>query len=788
MHHRDFVHLHLHTQRSLLDGVILMFDAIDKAKDYKMPALAITDHGNLFGAMKFYSAAQEAGIKPIIGCEVYVAPGSRFTKSTRHGEPHSHHLILLCENERGYRNLCKLVTKGYQEGLYHNKPRIDAELLQEYNDGLVCLSSCLRGEIAALILAGDEKGAEAKASWFRNVFDDGRYFLEIQKNRLEDQRKVNQGILKLAGRLNIPLVATNNVHYLEKSDHRGHDILMCIQTGNKINDPDGLRLKSDQLYFKSPEQMAHDFRDAPDALRNTLVIAERCSLSLEFGEPSMPRFDPGTGITLDERLENDAQAGLETRLNKLLQLGHVDDVDAQQYRKRLDCEIHHIQDMDLSAYFLVVADYVRFARNNGIPVGPGRGSAPGSLAAYCLGITDIDPIRYHLVFECFLNPECSVMPYIDVDFCAEGRERVLDYVSQKYGKDSVAQIISFWRMPAKTLVRHTARALGFSNTEGDKIADLIPDYFPCSVDSALEEEPRLRELVERSTEVADLINTARSLYRITQHVYTDANAIVISDRPLVERLPLYVEDNGRTSTQYDSRWVEKIGLVTFGIRGQKTITMIDRAVRLIEKSRGVKLDTANIPLDDTETFELLSKGDTQGIFQLESSGMQDVITKFRPSTFEDLISIISLYRPGSLEDGILEDFINRKHGLTTIEYPFPELEPILRETYGLIIYEEQVMNIATAVAGYTLAEADLLLRVMAKRIDSEMAEQKSRFEKGAALNNIDTGKAAQIFELVTNYSGYTFSKAHSTACAMITYQTAYLKIHYRPEFMTAQLG
>ena len=784
---RNFVHLHLHTQYSLGDAAIRIPEAIAKAKEYRMPALAITDHGNLFGAMEFYSTAEASGIKPIIGCEVYVAPGSRFTQPTKHVEPHSHHLILLCENEKGYRNLCRLVTKGYQEGFYENKPRIDAELLQEYNDGLVCLSSCLKGEIATLILAGDDKGAEAKASWYRDVFDDGRYFLEIQENGLDEQRKVNRGFLRLAERLGIPLVATNNCHYLEQSGHRIHDILMRIQAGKKINDP-SLRLHSDQLYFKSPEQIAHDFRDVPDAIRNTMAVSERCSLILEFGEPSIPRFDPGTGATLDELFDKDARTGLVTRLNKLLRGGHIDDVAAQKYRQRLDNEIHTIQDMGFSGYFLIVADFVRFARSNGIPVGPGRGSTPGSLAAYCLGITAIDPIRHNLVFERFINPERRVMPYMDVDFCAEGRKRVIDYVSQKYDNDSVAQIIAFWQMPAKTLVKNTARALGFPHAQGDEIANLIPDYLMVTIDSAIEEEPRLRDMAQRSTEVANLISTARSLERITRHVSTQSDAIVISDRPLVQRLPLCVGNNGQTLTQYDQTWVNKIGLVTFGFRGLEILTVIDKAVRLIEKSRGVKLDMASVPLDDQESFELLSRGDTQGIFQLASPGIREALARFKPSTFEDLTAIMSLYRPGPLESGMAEDLINRKHGLTAIEYPFPELEPVLRETYGLIIYEEQVMGIATAVAGYTLSEADLLRRAMVKRIDSEMAEQKSRFVKGAGLNNIDPAKAADIFERVTNYSGYAFSKAHSTAYAMITYQTAYLKTHYKHEFMTAHLS
>ncbi len=584
------------------------------------------------------------------------------------------------------------------------------------------------------------------------------------------------------------MVATNNCHYLEKSDHRTHEMLMRIQEGKKIYNPGKIRLQSDQLYFKSSEQMVHDFRDFPEAINNTLAISERCSLSLEFGELSMPLFDPVTGVTPDERLEEDARAGLDLRLGKLLQGGQMDDVGAQKYMQRLDHEIGHIQAMGFSNYFLIVADYVRFARNNGIPVGPGRGSTPGSVAAYCLGITDIDPMRYNLVFERFLNPERSVMPRIDVEFCAAGRERVMDYVSEKYGRENVAQIISLERTPAKTLVRETAKALGLVDSKADKIAKLIPDYFMFTIDSAIAEEPRLQEMIEKDTEVADLINTTLSLERITRHVSTESDAIVISDRPLVERLPLYVGNNGQAFTQYDQTWVNKIGLVTFGFRGLEILTVIDQAVRLINKSRGVKLDVTSVPLDDQETFELISTGDTQGIFQLESPGIREALTKFKPSTFEDLIAIISIYRPGPLEAGMVEDLINRKHGRTAIEYPLPELKPILQETYGLIIYQEQVMRIATAVADYTLAQADLLRRTMAKRIDSKMAEQKILFEKGAGRNNIDSAKAGHIFELLTEFNGYTFSKAHSTAYAMITYQTAYLKTHYKREFMGTQLS
>ncbi len=787
MGRKDFVHLHLHTHYSLLDGAIRIPDLIIKAKEYKIPALAITDHGNLFGAMEFYSQVQASGIKPIVGCEVYVAPSSRHVHSTSPGQPHSYHLVLLCENEKGYRNLCRLVTLGYTQGFYY-KPRIDDELIGEYNEGLICLSSCLAGEVPTLVLRGEYKKAADRIDWFRSVFDNGRYFLEIQHNGLEEQNRVNEGLIKLSQEMGIPVVATNDCHYMDKTDFRAHEILLCIQTGKRLDDKDRLTFESDQFYFKSPEQMAHEFRDIPVALKNTITIADRCNLLLEFGQVHMPRFDLGTGETLRERLAKDAREGLESRLTKMKSTRSMEPSVEEKYRKRLDYEIRLIQDMGFSGYMLIVADFIKFAKINGIPVGPGRGSAAGSLVAFSLGITDIDPIRYNLLFERFLNPERRSMPDIDVDFCTEGREKVIEYVSKKYGEDHVAQITTFGRMQAKAVVKDTARVLGFSYAEADKIAKLIPDSLKTTLESALKEEPRLRELVNESPQIADLINSAKCLEGLTRHASTHAAGIVISDKPLVEHLPLYVGNNGETVTQYDMTWVEKIGLVKFDFLGLKTLTVIDKAVKLIRQSRGIDLDISNIPLDDPQTFDLLSRGDTLAIFQLESSGMRDVLTKFKPSVFEDLIAILALYRPGPLESGMVDDFINRKHGRTPIEYPLPELEPILAETYGVIVYQEQVMNIATTLADYTLGEADLLRRAMGKKKPEEMAEQKSRFEKGAAKNKIDPHKAAYIFELMEKFAGYGFNKSHSAAYAMVTYQTAYLKAHYKAEFMAAQLS
>lgn len=783
----DFVHLHLHTQYSLLDGAIRIPDLIARAKEYKMPACAVTDHGNLFGAMEFYSQVQAGGIKPIIGSEVYVAPGSRFDQNNRARESAYHHLILLCENEKGYRNLCRLVSLGYQEGFYY-KPRIDREILEKFNEGLVCLSGCLSGEIPSLIIAGDDQGAENQAGWYREVFGTDRYYLELQENGLEDQRKANEGLIALAKKLDLGVVATNDCHYLNRSDHRAHEILLCIQTGKKLEDPGRMSFASDQFYFKSPVEMAHDFRSLPEALKATRQIAEKCSLLLDFDQVHMPRFDLGTGETLRERFEKDARAGFEQHISKLTERGELNPDLERQYRERLDREIRLIQEKGYSGYFLIVADFIKFARESGIPVGPGRGSAAGSLAAYSLGITNIDPIRYKLLFERFLNPERKSMPDIDVDFCMQGRDRVIEYVSQRYGKDKVAQIITFGRMQAKAVVRDVARVLGFPYAEADIIAKLIPDALKMTLDKALKEEPRLKAKMLEDPAVGDLMNTARALEGLTRHASTHAAGIVISDKPLVEHLPLYVGNNKESITQFDMTWVEKIGLVKFDFLGLKTLTVIDQAVRLIEQSRREKIDMGSIPLDDGETFELLSKGTTLGIFQLESSGMREVLTKFKPSVFEDLIAILALYRPGPLESGMVEDFINRKHGRTTIEYPLPELEPILKETYGVIVYQEQVMSIATLLADYSLGEADLLRRAMGKKKPQEMAEQKTRFEKGAAKNSIDPDKAAYIFELMEKFAGYGFNKSHSAAYAMVTYQTAYLKTHYPAEFMAAQLS
>ncbi len=781
----DFVHLHVHTQYSLLDGAIRIPDLIKRVQEFKMSAVALTDHGNLFGAMDFYRHVQAAGLKPIIGCEVYVARGSRTDRNSRVGEESNNHLILLCENEKGYRNLCQLVTKAYFEGFYY-KPRIDKQLLENYHEGLVCLSACLSGEVPSRILQGDEKGAKKAAAWFRDLFGPDRYYLELQSNGLTDQDRANKGLIALAKKLDIRTVATNDCHYLNRTDARVHEVVLCVQTGKLLKDEDRLRLGTDQFYFKAPAEMEVAFDQTPEAIKATREIAERCSLLLDFGEVHMPRFDLGNGESLRDRFAIEAEAGFQKRLLHLKPFG-LDESKGKAYRERLDREIKLIQDMGFSGYFLIVADFIAFAKRNSIPVGPGRGSAAGSLAAYSLGITDIDPIRYELLFERFLNPERKSMPDVDVDFCMAGRDKVLEYVSGKYGKDKVAQIITFGRMQAKAAIRDVGRVLGMPYADVDRISKLVPEKVGITLGEAIKEEPGLKEAIDRSPQVADLIQIARGLEGLTRHVSTHAAGVVISDKPLVEHLPLYRGAKGETLTQFDMTWVEKIGLVKFDFLGLKTLTVIDHALKLIEAAHGLKLDMADLDLSDAETFKLLGRADTSGIFQLESQGMKEILVKLGPTVFEDLIALVALYRPGPLGSGMVDDFINRKHGRTAIEYPLPQLKPILEETYGVILYQEQVMSIAAVLADYSMGEADLLRRAMGKKKPEEMAVQKSRFEKGAAHNKIDRDKAAFIFDLMEKFAGYGFNKSHSAAYAMVSYQTAYLKAHYPVEFIAALL-
>jgi len=785
---QEFVHLHLHTQYSLLDGAIRLDDLFSKANTYKMRALAMTDHGNLFGAIEFYQKAYQAGIKPIIGCEVYVAPGSRFEKDSRGLADTSFHLTLLAENETGYKNLLKLVSAAYFEGFYY-RPRVDKELLKKYHDGLIALSGCLHGEIPSLIIQGRMDRARKVCEEFKHIFSDNRFYLEIQENGIEEQSRANQGLLDLNRELSLPLVATNDCHYLEKDGFNAHEVLLCLQTGKTLSSPDRMRFESTELYFKSPDEIASSFRYCPEALKNAMEIAEKCNLKLSFYENHFPDFSIPEGENLDSYLENLAREGLAERLSHPNYRKRPDyNRLKEEYGKRLEYELTVIKTAGFSSYFLIVADFVNYAKKKNIPVGPGRGSAAGSLVAYALKITELDPILYDLLFERFLNLERVSMPDIDIDFCMDGRNGVIDYVSTRYGKENVAQIITFGKMQAKGVIRDVGRVLDLPYKDVDKIAKLVPNILNISLGEALEQEPRLKKLYENDEQVKLLINLAKSLEGLPRHASTHAAGVVISDKPLTEYLPLYRGQDGEVVTQYAMNEVGKIGLIKFDFLGLKTLTVIDKTLKYLkERSSPVELDINNLPLDDPKTYQLLSAGETDGVFQLESSGMKDLLIKLKPENIEDIIALLALYRPGPLGSGMVEDFIKRKHGKVPIEYEIPEVEPILKDTYGIILYQEQVMKIAHTVANFTLGDADLLRRAMSKKKPEEMRELKEKFLKGAMEKRINPSRAERLFDLMIHFAGYGFNKSHSAAYAIIAYQTAYLKAHYLVEFMSALL-
>lgn len=785
MPHAPFVHLHLHTQYSLLDGEIRLKGLFEKAQAFKLPAITMTDHGNLFGMVEFYKQAQKHGLKPIIGCEVYIAPGSRLEKEYHPHKENAFHLVLLCKNEKGYRNLVKLVTQAYFEGFYY-KPRIDRELLREHQKGLIALSACLHGEIPYYLLKGDQDRSLKIARELSEIFDQNRFFLELQKNDIPEQEIVNKGLLEIHRQLGIPIVATNDCHYLTQEEAKAHDVLLCIQTGKTVDDPNRLRFSTNQLYFKSPEEMMTLFSDLPEAIENTLHIADRCNLELTFGHSHLPRYPLPAEETMDSRLKKEARAGLEQRLTLKGQLDPSFPASRlQEYRDRLEREITVITSTGFSGYFLVVADYVGYAKAQGIPVGPGRGSGAGSLVAFSLGITDIDPLDYGLIFERFLNVERKELPDIDVDFCVERRDEVLKYIAEKYGQDYVAQIITFGKMQARAVIRDVGRALNIPYGEVDKIAKLIPAVLNITLSEALEMEPRLKELKDADPTIKELLTIAEALEGLPRHASTHAAGVVISPHPITDSVPLYKGPKGETLTQYEMKSVQEMGLIKFDLLGLNNLTIIQYALRTIERTHGLKIDLTRIPLDDPDTYQLLDRGDTTGVFQLESSGMKDLLIKSKPQNFEDLIALNALYRPGPLKSGMVEDYIKRKHGAVPVEYPHPQLEGILKETLGIIVYQEQVMQIASRLADYSMGEADTLRKAMGKKIPEVMAQQRSRFLDGTKKNRIDQKKAEAIFKNMETFGGYGFNKSHSAAYALITYQTAYLKAHYPLDFMVA---
>ncbi len=788
MKQSSFVHLHVHTEYSLLDGAIRIEDMLKKASELGMEAAAITDHGNMFGAVEFYSQAAKTGIKPVMGCETYVAPKSRTEKSPpTGGQPNAYHLVLLAMNETGYRNLSRLITLGNLEGFYYH-PRVDMEILREYNQGLIALSACLKGHVPYLIRQGQVEQAKEKARELASIFDRDRFYLEVMANKMPEQVSVNNALKDLAQEVSLPLVATNDCHYLDKKDAEAHDILLCIQTGKNVEDRDRLKFYNDEFYFKSKEEMVSALGDFPQALDNTLEIANRCNYEMEFGQYKYPVFQVPGDVSLEEKFEKETRQGLANRLSRKEALeGKLSPELKEEYESRLDYELKTINEMGFSGYFLIVADFIDYARKSGISVGPGRGSAAGSLTAYALRITDIDPIKFGLLFERFLNPGRVSMPDIDIDFCIKNRDNVIEYVSNKYGRENVSQIITFGKMKARAVIRDVARSLNMTYAEADRIAKLIPEGINITLEEAIEAEPQLKAMEEGSENERRLLRISRALEGLTRHASTHASGIVISDRPLVEYLPLFKGPNGEVMTQYTMDEVAKLGLIKFDFLGLKTLTVIQSTLNLIKETTDTEIKLDEIGTQDDETFKLISEGKTTGVFQLESTGMKELLRNLKPGAFEDVVASVALYRPGPLGSNMVEDFIKRKHGKINITFPLPQLKDVLMETYGVIVYQEQVMRIAQVLANYTLSEADLLRKAISKKKSGEMARQKERFLEGTSANNLNTRKAEHVYELIEKFGGYGFNKSHSVAYAMIAYWTAYLKAHYPVQFMAALL-
>jgi DNA polymerase-3 subunit alpha len=781
----------------LLDGAIRIENLIAKAKEFNIAAIAMTDHGNLFGAIEFYKKVSKAGLKPIIGCEVYVAPKSRFDKGESAGTSEkSFHLILLCKDINGYKNLTRLVSSAYLEGFYY-KPRIDKDILEQHSGGLIGLSSCLKGEIPHYIAAGMIDRARDVVLEYRRIFGADNFFLEIQANELPEQEKVNKQLIELSRDVHIPLVATNDCHYLKREDSKAHDVLLCIQTGKTLQDAERMRFSKDTFYFKSPTEMKEAFRDVPEAIENTRKVAEKCNLDFRFDEFRLPKYELPEGEDDNNYLKTLAEKGLNQKLNGII---------PDNYQERLQSELEMIKKMGFSSYFLIVWDFINYAKSKDIPVGPGRGSAAGSLVAYGLDITDIDPIKYGLLFERFLNPERVSMPDIDVDFCMDRRGEVIEYVTSKYGKDHVAQIITFGTMQARAAIRDVGRAMNIPYSEVDKVAKLVPFVAKITLKGALDMEPKLKEIYESNPEISELIDVAQKLEGISRHASTHAAGIVISPEPLTDFLPLYKSPNDEAIvTQFDMDAIKKLGLLKFDFLGLKTLTIIDKAEKIIndtlkqEKGDSFKsFSIYDIPLHDENTFTLLCSARTAGVFQLESSGMKDLLTRLRPGVFEDLIALVALYRPGPLGSGMVDEYIQGKNaGFSAskskptgslAKLGLPQLDKILRETHGIILYQEQVMEIAHKMANFSLAEADILRKAMGGKNPEEMEKMKNTFIRGLKANKVSEKKAATLYKLILQFAQYGFNKSHSAAYALIAYQTAYLKAHYPVEFMAASLS
>ena len=727
----EFVHLHLHTEFSLLDGACRIDELLDQVQKLNMPAVAVTEHGNLFSAVVFHDHARARGVKPILGCEVYVAPGSRHQKGGPPAENYNH-LVLLAETRQGWHNLIKLVSAGYTEGFYR-KPRIDKDLLAQHAEGLIGLSSCLKGEVPSQLCGSQAAGARASAATFRDILGPDNFFLEMQWHGIEDQKVVNRGLVPIAKDLGLPLICTNDVHYLNHGDHVPHDVLLCIGTGKTVNDTQRLRYHGEQFFLKTAEEMAGVFGDFPEALSNTLLVAERCDVDLGPTVNHLPDFDVPAGSTLDEYFEQTVRDGFAERLSRLRTLQAAGSLrhPIEEYEPRLAYEIAMIKRMNYAGYFLIVWDFIRYAREHDIPVGPGRGSAAGSLVAYCLRITDVDPLEYDLIFERFLNPERVSLPDIDIDFCERRRGEVIEYVTRKYGRENVAQIITFGTMKAKAAVRDVARALDIPLAEANKVAKLIPAALDMSLAKAVEENPTLKDLEQNDARIKELLTVARRLEGMTRHASTHAAGVVIAPRPITEFAPLYKGGRDEIVTQWAMKEVERMGLLKMDFLGLSTLTLIHDALQEIERTTGTALDIDAIPLDDAKTYQLFADGQTYGIFQFESSGMRDILRRAKPQRLDDLIAMNALYRPGPLRSGMVDDYIARKQGAKEIKYELPQLEPILADTYGVIAYQEQVMRIAATLASFTLGQSDLLRKAMGKKNPAVMQAQREKFVHGA---------------------------------------------------------
>jgi DNA polymerase-3 subunit alpha len=781
-----FVHLHLHTDYSLLDGACEIGELTAEAARRGMPAVAVTDHGNLFAAANFFHEATTHGVKPIIGCEVYVAPDSHKNRGAE--AERSNHLVLLCESEDGYKNLIQLVSTGFLDGFYY-KPRIDHELLAKHSKGLIALSACLRGEVADALLAEKYDQARANAYRLRDIFGKGNFFLEVQDQGIEVEKRINRDLVQLSKETGIPLVATNDCHYLTRADAHAQEVLLCIQTGKTMSDTQRMKFPTDQFYFKTAVEMAEVFRELPDALDRTVAIAERCNVKIQRVSNPFPEFKVPEGHTADSYFEKVAREGFQSRLPQFERLSKENRLrhPLGDYESRLSSEIEMIKKMRFAGYFLIVWDFIRYARAQGVPVGPGRGSAAGSLASYALRITDVDPLQYDLLFERFLNPERISMPDIDIDFCMRRRGEVIEYVRKTYGEKSVAQIITFGTMAAKAVLKDAGRALDMPYGDVDRLAKLVPNQLNISLQDALKQSPQLEAAREKDERVKELIEVALRLEGLARHASTHAAGVVISPRPLTEIVPLYKSNKEEITTQYDMNALERIGLLKMDFLGLTTLTVLDDAVRMIKQNRGEDIELTSLPLDDESTFALFARGDTTGIFQFESHGMRDILKRYQPTRIEDLTALNALYRPGPIQGGMIDDFISRKHGKKKVAYDLPELEEILSETWGVILYQEQVMQIANRLAGFSLGDADILRRAMGKKKHEEMAAQREKFLEGCRARKIPARKAERIFDLMAEFAGYGFNKSHSCAYALLAYQTAWLKTHYPVEFMAAML-